>query len=82
MGQDGEGTFAQGDFARDAFGFTLSYFEGDYTAIGTGAVTFEIAMGGMLETWRNDLWNVRQLLAFAQQMLRDVNPARNDAGET
>jgi YD repeat-containing protein len=46
MGKDGRHVLAIGDgghhlFARDAFGYTLSYFNGDYKRIATAAQAFE-----------------------------------------
>lgn len=41
MGRDGQSTTA-GNFARDAFGYLLSYYDGDYKAIGTGTTNMNI----------------------------------------
>jgi len=48
MGQDGKagGTLSQRGIARDAYGYTLGYFEGDYLPIGGASINFELNYSG------------------------------------
>lgn len=61
IGNDGSGVFANGLFARDITGFTLGYYEGDYSAIGagvSGADHFEAeTTGSDLLLARSNLYN-------------------------
>jgi len=59
-GKDGVAAGINEAVGRDAFGYTLGYFEGDYAAIASFSTTdnFEAAVGGSdLIDNRYDLWN-------------------------
>lgn len=56
MGKDGVTTNINQNFGKDAFGYTLGYYEGDYAPIGTG--NFEATKTGSdLMAARNNLYN-------------------------
>jgi len=63
MGNDGDDAGLNSNVARDAFGFTLNYFSGDYNAIdlnkwNTAGTRFEAYTSGSdLFAARNDLYN-------------------------
>jgi hypothetical protein len=47
MGKDGWQPGSHKDFARDAFGFTISYFNGDFQAIGSGSFEAKVTGSGL-----------------------------------
>jgi len=52
MGRDGDTTQPNRYVARDAYGFSLNYYTGDYTAIGTGVMPFPGSSGYLNQGYR------------------------------
>jgi RHS repeat-associated protein len=75
MGKDGHYTLpnnANAKFGRDAFGFMLHYYDGDYTPVGGLSSNFVPNFAGSnILTFKNDLFNGN--IPFMQTSLPDVN---------
>ena len=74
MGKDGHYTLtnnANAKFGRDAFGFMLHYYDGDYTAVGGLSSNFVPSFSGSnILSFKNDLFNGN--IPFMQTSLPDV----------